>query len=134
MHVHITLSEAQGAIFTKFTMPATTGDIRLCFENARQEYWAQKGLGRSPEYWDGTVEGYRPEDNPNGPPVTLRHAWVVLDGLISDPTPFAQGNITRPAHEHWTPATRYAGERRIDENALREPLSNFVEIRDGEST
>jgi hypothetical protein len=122
------------------SVPALTkGDPRMCFENARREFLAQKAAGKNPVYVVGEIRGYH-IDNPSyggvesewKPIPDTAHAWVEVDGKVVDSTPFKYGTgdfaylPTRSAKEHFRADTRYVPSYRVPEEQISgKPLTTF---------
>lgn len=88
-----------------FGVNITQGKIQNCFENARQEYLAQKEIGNNPSYiigdaiivdyakikeyvkWNEDVNNVIAKLGHN----SITHAWVEVDNKIIDSTPFTLG-------------------------------------------
>lgn len=79
--------------YTKHIEPLTVGVWRECYENARIEYWKRIELGENVKYCVGTVYGKSRIrwDEFYEMVGGLHHAWVVVDEIISDSTPFKYG-------------------------------------------
>lgn len=113
----------------------TVGEPNRCFENARQEFLAQKASGKKPIYVVGSLVSYRRDDDEwtrrEKKVVPEHHAWVVVDGKPIDPTPFKYGRgdyVYLPKHsakEHWADDGRYEPDYTIHESKLQHPLSDF---------
>ena len=116
------------------------GKANECYENARREYWERKNKGENPKYVMGNVYAVTKDDMKSIGGVDsdamdkisfpIPHAWVEVNGMISDATPFKYGQgdySTLPenyAKENFHVAL-YAPDRRVDESKLTEVLKFF---------
>ena len=116
-----------------FLVPTTQGEWRMCFENARKEYWKRRNKGEKVEYHMGTVYGYsifEPE-NPLKTHVPFSHAWVQLSNNIIDSTPFKEGNTGNTHSEpdilpdkYWR-EVYYVSAGTVKPSDLKSPLTQF---------
>lgn len=120
---------ASPSVFTKQGKPLTVGELRVCYENARLEYWAQKKAGNNPVYYFGNVKE-------TGQP-QLNHCWVVVDGRVLDATLFQKPAFVNhkwvypelPASKYFKRGTQYIAIAVIPEKYLKEPLDFFPKGR-----
>jgi len=126
--------------------PVKIGDIRLCYENARQEYWLQRNhhsdvkyavgnynfISRKDILWcyDETDQSIRKDiskflekvkEMKSQSPKNISHAWVQLGDKIDDPTPWDINNkfLEEHIYYHYSPISF------ISEDKLSKTLTYF---------
>jgi hypothetical protein len=125
---------AVSRVFTEVAPPRVTGDPRLCFENARREYWAHS-RDSNPEYWVGWLTAkydvpWMKGESRQERLDRVHHAWVTVGRVVYDSTPFKYGlgnfsDLPSELPHRLFEERKYEGLYRVGPNKLSEPLSFF---------